>query len=394
MRALIVVKRMLALAALFCGLSGSAAAAGDACAGLTASVDAVPSGPVFLASYPVGAPRELRDVAFLYDNAVAVIALIGCGQPARAGRIGDAILAAQAHDRYWRDGRLRNAYAAGAVGAGSVKLAGWWDAAQNRWVEDAYQAGSDTGNLAWAALALLALDRAQMGPSYRQGAVRLGTWLARQGDRRGAGGFTGGVSGFEPAPSRLLWKSTEHNVDLAAVFSSLAVATNDTQWPARALAARIFVHAMWNGRCRCFAAGTGLDGAAPNPLVALDAQVYPLLALHPSPPPILATIQHRLGDAGGFAYSETRGGVWTEGTAQVALLFALSGMTRDAAALEVVLAAQRAPGGGYYAASVSAAPTGFGLDTDPLQARSYFHIPALAPLAWVALADRKFNPLR
>jgi hypothetical protein len=391
-RTLIAVKRVLALAVLFCGFSAAAAAAGDACSSLAATVDAVPAGPVFLASYPAGAPRELRNVAFLYDNAVAAIALIGCGETGRARRIGDAILAAQAHDRFWRDGRLRNAYAAGAVGAGPVKLSGWWDTAQNRWVEDAYQAGSDSGNLAWAALALLALDRATAAAQFRQGAVRLADWLAGQGDARGPGGFTGGVFGFEPAPSRLLWKSTEHNVDLAAVFSSLAAATGDPRWAARAQAARRFVRAMWDDRCRCFAAGTGLDGAAPNRLLALDAQVFPGLAL-PSLPSALPTIRRRLGDAGGFAYSAARGGVWTEGTAQVALLLALSGKTGDAARLEKILAAQRAPNGGYYASSTLAAPTGFALDTDPSQARRYFHIPHLAAAAWVALAQRRFNPL-
>jgi hypothetical protein len=103
-------------------------------------------------------------------------------------------------------------------------------------------------------------------------------------------------------------------------------------------------------------------------------------------------VRRRLGDAGGFAYSEARGGVWTEGTAQAALLFAVLGRTRDAAALLRVLGAQRAPGGGYYAASAGAAPTGFMLDTDPAQPRLYFHILHLAAAAWVALAERRFNP--
>ena len=40
-----------------------------------------------------------------------------------------------------------------------MKLSGWWDDKQNRWVEDPYQVGSDTGNMAWAMLALLALAR-------------------------------------------------------------------------------------------------------------------------------------------------------------------------------------------------------------------------------------------
>ncbi|MBV9044078.1 MAG: hypothetical protein JO294_03065, partial [Alphaproteobacteria bacterium] len=93
--------------------------------------------------------RELKDAAFVYDNAVAVTALVACHEIRRARRIGDALLFALDHDRYWHDGRLRNAYLAGAV-TNPVKLPGWWDTQQNGWAEDRYQVGSDTGNLAWA----------------------------------------------------------------------------------------------------------------------------------------------------------------------------------------------------------------------------------------------------
>jgi len=50
------------------------------------------------------------------------------------------------------------------------------------------------------------------------------------------------------------------------------------------------------------------------------------------------------------------------------------------------------PDGSFYAADTSALPTGFMLDTDPTTPRTYFHIPALAPTAWAALAQRGFNP--
>ena len=44
-----------------------------------------------------------------------------------------AILRALDHDRFWRDGRLRNAYLAGTP-ANPLKLGGWWAKKQNRWV--------------------------------------------------------------------------------------------------------------------------------------------------------------------------------------------------------------------------------------------------------------------
>ena len=146
-----------------------------ACAYLSSSMNAQPAGPVFLPSYPTVPSGPLKDAAFLYDNAVATVALIACSDVAGATRIGDAMLAALDRDRYWHDGRLRNGYLAGPVGPGPIKLAGWWDSQQNMWVEDRYQVGSDNGNLAWAILALLALDQATSDPRYRAGAVRIGT---------------------------------------------------------------------------------------------------------------------------------------------------------------------------------------------------------------------------
>jgi len=102
------------------------------------------------------------------------------------------------HDRFWHDGRLRNGYLAGAVGAAPLKLAGWWSSRDQRWLEDDYQAGSDTGNLAWAMLALLRLERNahDHDPGYRDGrylagAKRLGGWLAGQRDQRGRGRLHG-----------------------------------------------------------------------------------------------------------------------------------------------------------------------------------------------------------
>src|SRR5262249_26047409 len=138
---------------LLLGISQEAAAEPPtACTYLSQSMDTQSSGPVFLSSYPTVTSGPLNQVAFLYDNSIATVALVASGEAPRAERIGDAILAALDRDRYWHDGRLRNGYLAGPVGPGPVKLAGWWDAQQGRWLEDRYQVGSDNGNLAWAIL--------------------------------------------------------------------------------------------------------------------------------------------------------------------------------------------------------------------------------------------------
>src|SRR3984885_9207319 len=310
-------------------LSGQVCAApatAAACNYLLQSMAAQPAGAVLLASYPSERSGVLSKAAFTYDNAVAAIALVGCGQVAQARRIGDALLLALDHDRYWHDGRLRNGYAAGVISAEPLKLAGWWDLKSQRWLEDDYQAGSDSGNMAWAMLALLTLHAVSGDQRYRDGALRLARWVEGTLDARGAGGFIGGYFGHEPAPQRLRWKSTEHNADLAAAFARLARATGDSHWQQRAGIAADFVSAMWNADCGCFAVGTAEDGVTANSMLALDAQVWPLMALSghvQRRASVLLTIERRLRFEAGYTYSEAGGGLWIEGTAQVAVLLEL-----------------------------------------------------------------------
>jgi len=368
----------------------------DACSYLANAVNSVPGDAVFLASYPTANIDQLRGTAFLYDNALAAVALVGCGERQKAARVGDAILFALDHDRYWHDGRLRNAYLAGPVGRDNpIKLAGWWDKARNKWVEDRYQVASDSGNMAWAVLALLAVDRATGDHKYLGGAVRIANWLTRFRTNKYPGGFTGGTFAYEPAPQIEHWKSTEHNSDLAAAFSGLAWATHDPRWLSQARGSEEFVAATWSADCRCFAAGTGEDGATRNNLLALDAQIFPLLAVPGAARKyagVYATIRNRLSDDGGVSYGIRKGGLWTEGTAQLALAEKLSGSENAAGALIKTLGRLRAANGSYYATNTKDLPTGFVLDTDPAQARQYFRLPHLGATAWVALAEEGYNP--
>jgi hypothetical protein len=382
----------LATALCLAPFSGVRAAPPTACAALANQIDALPSGPGFLASFPTAPAGPLGQTAFLYDNALAVLALVGCGDVARARRIGDAMLNALDHDRFWHDGRLRNGYAAGAATV-PVKLSGWWDAGQNRWVEDRYQVGSDTGNMAWAMLALLSLDG--QSESYRQGALRIGHWVAANRDDRGAGGFSGGTFGHEPQPETVRWKSTEHNTDLTAAFTWAARLTGDQIWIRLAQRADTFVQSMWTPSCACFAVGTGEDGTTANPMLALDAEIWPLLALPHAQsrfPDAFNTALARLAVDQGLAYSQVKDGVWTEGTAQAALVAALTGQEDKASRLLAALAPMQGADGTYLATSGATLPTGFTLPTDPGKPRLYFRLPHLAATAWVALAVTRFNP--
>ena len=365
--------------------SPTIAAPPSPCAYLAAQIDAAPSGPIFLASYPETSTRELKDAAFVYDNAVAVTALVGCNEIPRARRIGDALLFALDHDRFWHDGRLRNAYLAGAV-TNPVKLPGWWDTQQNGWAEDRYQVGSDTGNLAWAMLALLALDRVTNDPRYRAGAARIGTWLRTLDNR-------GGTVGGEPKPDVLRWSSTEHNIDLAGAYTALAATTGDPRWRNDARKAASFVQSMWSDDGAYFQGGLREDDVTREPLLALDVQVWSLLAIpaaRPHQQALLTTIE-RLARGGGYTYADGGQVMWTEGTAQAALLFALMGDGKKAAALSRTLRTMRDANGGYLAAP---APLGTNLSVegDTAQMRYYYRTPHLAAAAWAALAERRFNP--
>jgi hypothetical protein len=365
------------------------------CGYLADLIGKAPPGPLFLPSYSTVESGPLHGAAYLYDNAVAAIALVGCGERDKAYRIGAAILRAIDNDRTWHDGRLRNAYAAGVVADGPVKLPGWWDDAQNKWLEDRYQAGSDNGNMAWAMLALLSIDDVSARSPFRDGAARLGAWVAQWADTRGAGGFTGGTFGHEPTPDVRTWKSTEHNTDLAAAFGLLAIRTGDSRWRDLATAAEHFVDAMWDPACACFAAGAAEDGVTHNPILALDAQVWPLTALPGAATTFASAItaaEQRMSVDGGFSYGEDRRGVWTEGTGQMALLLKLLGRTGGANALIAVVESQRSPDGGLYATSARELPTGFMSDTEPAKPRLYFRLPHLGAASWAALAERGFNP--
>jgi hypothetical protein len=141
--------------------------------------------------------------------------------------------------------------------------------------------------------------------------------------------------------------------------------------------------------------GTKEDGKTHNPYLALDAQIWPLLAIPGAAARYanaVTTAKANLSQKGGFAYSEAKEGLWTEGTAQVALYLTLAGRNAEAQELAPAIAAMRTPDGSYYASSIEELPTGFMLETDPTQPRQYFHIAHLAALSWVAIASRRYNP--
>ncbi len=376
--------------------------AARACAAIAERVEAVRQPePVFLRSYD-GAAGNGPDAdpalggAFTYDNALAAIALSACGRGKLAERIGDALLQAVLYDRAGPEGRLRNAYRPGPQTERPVPPMGWWDDRRNRWLEDPVHVGTATGNVAWAGLALMTLAE-QGAPRFLEGAERLGRWLAEHvSDPRGPGGFTGGIHGFVAAPQTLGWKSTEHNVDLAALFGRLEAAGIPGDWSGPAATARAFVAAMWQGDR--FLAGTAPDGISPNrDTSGLDAQLWPLL-LADAPAEwrrVLAYVETAHGVPGGFDFNADRDGLWVEGTAQAALVYRTLGRDAEAVPLFATLAASFSPGGYLWATREPGITTGLALSpqstTDDFR---YYRRPHLGATAWAALASLGRNPFR
>jgi hypothetical protein len=335
--------------------------------------------------------RVHENCAYVYDNAVAGLALLAGGNVAQARVVGDALVNAQQRDRYFLDGRLRNAYAAGPVTTtGAYPLSGWWDTDTKSWLEDGYQVGTATGVVAWAMIFLVRLTAATGDTSYRAAADRAADWVER--NTRAARGYTGGFIGWEPHQIALTWVSTEHNLDLSVAFA--AVGRSE---PARH--ARAFVASLWDPRERRFLAGLTPTGA-PNRAAAADANLWPLLAPGASPewaPALDWVLAHQgvpASDPAGIDFNDDRDGIWLEGTAYVALLARLSGRPQLAARMMATLTQQTTPDGLVWATTVPRMTTGFSTGLMLQPDFVYYRRPHLGATAWATLAALAKNPFQ
>lgn len=364
-----------------------------ACAALATHAGDANGAPEFLASYVFPNRQEfpeLQTVAYTYDNALAVIALIACDRLPQAERVGAALRIAA-----MTDPRLRNGYRGGAV-THTALANGWWDPTTHRWLEDSYQMGTATGNVAWAALAMLALDAATGDPQWRAAAIHLAHWMDRNTRHpAGNGGFTGGIDGFDSSPKKIEWQSTEHNIDAVALFTWLSKLDPAPEWATDAATARKFVASQWNAKAGYFLIGTLPDGAENMGASALDVQAWAQLL--PAPDPDwqralhYAATNYKVGH--GFAFGSARGGVWLEGTAQIALAYQQVGLHPQADELFPTIAGQFSPSGYVYATNQKE------LRTSPATAAGnsgpgyyYFRLPHLGATAWAALAALDWNP--
>jgi hypothetical protein len=312
------------------------------------------------------------NAAYVYDNALAGLALLAAGDRDDAARIGAALAIAQAHDRFWKDGRLRNAYQAGAMTT-PAKLAGWWDKGANVWREDAYQVGSETGPVAWAMLLWAALG--MKGP-----ADWAGDWVD---DRLRAGsGYYGGFYGFEPSPAKLSWQSTEQNTDLFSAFTKLGRGEDARHGGG-------FVGGMFDAGAGVFDAGVSPAGVR-NKILAADAGIWPFLAGLGTAESARAAVAG-LRRGAGVGFSGASKGIWPEGTA-------FAGLALGQGMFLKTVESQISPSGYVYASVDPVLSTGFDVGPalragDAAAPFNYYRRPALAPTAWGALAGLGVNPL-
>lgn len=323
--------------------------------------------------------------AVTYDNALLIDAYLAAGTPAgrsRAEVIGNGLLYVQANDPL-HDGRVRAAYAPTPLRSpGDVKPT---------------DPATLAGNMAWAGQALVQLYASTGRKAYLRGAEAIGNWVqAHCHDTRGPGGYTGGEAANG---QKIEWKSTEHNIDLYALFSLLARETGNPAWSARAAWARRFVTAMWDAKANHFAVGTATDGVTTNQAeVPEDVNSWSYLALrNPAYAASVGWDVRNLTVTGGrfsgvsFCPAD-RTGVWFEGTAHLAAALEFRGGPGDSARATQYLADI------YYAQAhgpdsdgrgiIAASRNGLG----DCAGNSFYASLHTGATAWYILAAKKIDP--
>ncbi|MBR6089936.1 MAG: hypothetical protein IKP86_08380, partial [Anaerolineaceae bacterium] len=343
----------------------------------------------------------IMNAAYTYDNALASMAFLSEGRVDAAAKILDAFVYAVGHDRYKTD-RIRNAYMGGPVEPfngwdNGINIPGWWDQEAGAWFEDRYQTGSNTGNTAYAALALLQYDRLYGNETYRETARLLMDRILEENTDSWYG-FTAGYDGWPEADVvyEFTYKSIEHNIDAYAAFRRLYELTGEQKYADGAESALNFIYAMYDPEEKYFHTGTTDDGITHNKgIIVLDAIVWNQLALGEKFEPYLAAldtvISMRTAD-GGYPFSKGNGngGWWPEGTAFTTLMYRLLGDEKDADISMNALLEVQLKNGLLPAATTETLPTGFELfDGSSWDYAADAHV---APTVWFIMAVNGFDP--
>jgi hypothetical protein len=333
-----------------------------------------------------GGPLKKFTDAVTYDDALFVDAMLADGSSAdlaRAKVVGQAFLYVQAYDKAG-DGRLRAAYAPKPLRDPNDVI-----------VDDNT---SDVGNMAWVGQALVQIYAATSDSAYLNGAIAIAEWLQKNTyDTRGAGGYTGGYTAHG---KKILWKSTEHNIDVYAFFSMLATESGQGEWTTNAAWAQQFVSSMWDARDNRFYVGTGNDGVTPNrTFKPEDVNSWSYLAFgNPAwaaaPSWDVANLSASEGGFSGVSFcSGDRSGVWFEGTAHLADALELRNAPGDPSQAQQYLSdieyAQTNGPNGDGLGIIAASKTIGDCDGD-----KYFSSLHVGATAWYIMAAGRVNPFR
>ncbi|MDR0559037.1 MAG: hypothetical protein LBG92_02635 [Prevotellaceae bacterium] len=382
--------------------------------------------PLFLRSYKPLALTDNRsfinNFSYTYDNAVLAILLAKSGKIQYARQIADALAYCVQHDRYYKSGAIRNAYANGMPasfpgwlsprGEEFAMLPGFYLIEKDLWAEDRYAVGINTGVCAWALEALLTVYDAYPSDSYLNAAITLADCIIDNFKANDAtGGFTGGLEGWEGNTEKLTYKSVEHNIDMVSacrhlyvIMSKIAPEKAD-RYLAAATYSRDFVLKMYDKGC--FYTGTKADGITPSTdNKPLDANTWAILALHGdreigdrwNPENVYAFIQQTFRVGEGYDYNQDLDAEWREGECHLALAALQLGKQSEYERIIRHLNSVAEPDGSICSASKDGLTTGFesmiaveggGLAAIPW---TYDRRVSLASTAWLALAQIGLNP--
>jgi hypothetical protein len=341
------------------------------------------------------------DLAYIYDDAVMIIALLKRGTSedvSRAEIMGNAIVYAQQHDPIG-DGRVRDQYHTDPFieSSDKVNIDGGSDEGE----------GSDTGNMAWTGLALIQLYHATNDVSFLNAATSLGNFIQNNDyATSGAGGYTGGIN---YKYKTITYKSTEHQIDLYGFFSMMEQATGDSAtWGSYAQHALTELLALWNSSGGYYWIGTDNNGVTINKTgdpTPEDVNTWSYLSTEladheQSIDWVNKTLQITSGtfkgvafDTGDIKLGKCCTGVWFEGTAHTAAALKLRNLPGDdtlaSSYISDIEYAQtnglNSNGLGINAASIN------GLEADFDKYYADLHVGATA---WYGLAALGGNPFR
>jgi len=293
--------------------------------------------------------RTLKNRADVYDNSLKLLADLAIYNKTLDSKYlkdailtGDAFVFAMQNDRFFKDNRLRNSYMSGEISnSDTVRVPGWWDDADKKWYEDIACVSTSTGNVAWAGLALISLFDITHEDKYKKATEDLAHWCI--GNTQTDNGFAGGFTGFEKkGQNKIKWKSTEHNIDLYALYTRLYQATSKSEYKDAASTAEKFVLSMWNNEKHYFWTGTTDDGSTINNTnLPLDIQAWYIMAFRDSTSINSTGIDWANSNCylenykspnyaeplNGFDFNSDRDGIWFEGSSQAILANKMKGNT-------------------------------------------------------------------